>query len=312
MSEARFTSRMQAVSIPCRDDVVLRGHIWPCTSSARIGTVIVNPATGVRARYYHHYAAFLAEHGFDVLTYDYRGIGQSRPVGLRGCGYRWRDWGELDFDAALRLAKSRASGDPLFAVGHSFGGFLPGLSESGSDIHRMLTVGAQYAYWRDYQRGRRGRLLLKWHAIMPAITALCGYFPGKRLGWLEDLPAGVANEWSFQGACWEMNYPRDRKEDVLRRFAKVTAPILAVGLSDDELGTVEAIARALAYYQGASPTQVLLTPDELGHSAVGHFGLFHDRHASGFWLDTVMWLRDGVNPWPNKTVLKPREFRQRA
>jgi hypothetical protein len=53
----------------------------------------------------------------------------------------------------------------------------------------MLTVGAQYAYWRDYAVRRRAQLLLKWHVIMPALTTLCGYFPGRRLGWLEDRPA---------------------------------------------------------------------------------------------------------------------------
>jgi predicted alpha/beta hydrolase len=298
---------MEAVSIPCRDGVTLSGHLWPRAGRAAVGTVIVNPATGVGARYYHYYAAFLAEHGFDVLTYDYRGIGLSRPATLRGCGYRWRDWGELDFDAALHFAKTRASGHPLSVVGHSFGGFLPGLSERGSEIHRMLTVGAQYAYWRDYQRSRRGLLFLKWHVLMPAITALCGYFPGKRLGWLEDLPTGVANEWSFQRARMEMGRPPDTRANVLRRFARVTAPILAIGLSDDELGTAAAIGRALAYYRGASSTQILLTPDDLGYDAIGHFGLFHNRHAAGFWLDTVLWLRDGMNPWPSKTVSLPRD-----
>lgn len=35
------------------------------------------------------------------------------------------------------------------------------------------------------------QMLAKWHAIMPLLTRVRGYFPGKRLGWLEDAPAGV-------------------------------------------------------------------------------------------------------------------------
>lgn len=290
------------VEIACRDGMALRGHIWPHVRGEKAGTVIVNPATGVLARYYHRYAAFLAGHGFDVITYDYRGIGASRPASLRNCGYRWRDWGERDFEAVLQLAIRFDPDAPLMVVGHSVGGFLPGLADTAPCIARMLTVGAQYAYWRDYAADRRLQLFLKWHVGMPALTALFGYFPGQRLGWLEDLPSGVANEWSFRGARMELSHPEDERDSVLRRFAAVTAPVLAVGLSDDELGTPQAIRRALAYYSGSNTTQVLLSPDDFDRREIGHFGLFHSRHAPDFWLDTLLWLNHGLNPWPGKVL----------
>ena len=80
----------------------------------------------------------------------------------------------------------------------------------------------------------------------------------------------------------------------------MSAPILAVAVSDDELGTIPAIRRALEYYSGAAAAEVLLSPRDLDAQSIGHFGLFQSRHASGFWLDTVLWLRDGTNPWPHK------------
>src|SRR5215475_7356177 len=116
------TVERKPVEIVCRDEVVLSGDLWTNPSGKRHSTVIINPATGVLARYYHCYAAFLAAHDFDVLTYDYRGIGRSRPASLRGCRYRWRDWGEKDFDAALRFAKARDADSAVLVVGHSFGG----------------------------------------------------------------------------------------------------------------------------------------------------------------------------------------------
>ncbi|WP_405029292.1 alpha/beta fold hydrolase [Neorhizobium sp. SHOUNA12A] len=286
----------EPVGMACRDGIVLHGHLWPARSPA-IGSVIVNPATGVLARYYHYYADFLAGEGFDVLTYDYRGIGLSRPESLKGCGYRWREWGEQDFDAALGFMDVIRPAQPLYVVGHSIGGYLPGLSAKADRIDRMLTMGAQYAYWPDYASGRRLRLFLKWHVVMPALTAIFGYFPGKRLGWLEDLPAGVANEWSFRGARMELTHPAEERSDVLRRFEAVTAPILAVTMSDDDIGTVAAIRRTLGYYRNAQVTQVLLNPEDYGLAAIGHFSLFHSRHRQGFWQDTVRWLRDGINPW---------------
>jgi predicted alpha/beta hydrolase len=292
------------VSIACRDGIVLNGHLWLAAGGAA-SSVIINPATGVLARYYHYYADFLARHGFGVLTYDYRGIGLSRPETLRGCRFRWRDWGELDFDAALRFMNERHPGQPLQVVGHSIGGYLPGLSPNAARIDRMLTVGAQYAYWRDYASGHRARLFWRWHVVMPVLTALYGYFPGKRLGWLEDLPAGVANEWSFRRARMEMTHSRQDREEVLRRFAAVTAPILAVAVSDDEIGTVAAIRRTLAYYSSAERTEVVLEPSFYGLQSIGHFSLFHARHRDGFWQDTLHWLKDGANPWPDQASRLP-------
>jgi predicted alpha/beta hydrolase len=286
----------EPVTFRCRDGLELRGHIWPARQEA-VASVIINPATGVLARYYHYYADFLAGEGFDVLTYDYRGIGLSRPASLRGCRYRWRDWGEQDFDAALRLMTERRSGLPLQVVGHSIGGYLPGLSPEASRIGRMLTVGAQYAYWRDYAAEHRARLLWRWHVVMPVLTAICGYFPGKRLGWLEDLPAGVANEWSFRGGRMELTHPAEERGEVLRRFASVTAPILAISVTDDDIGTRAAIRRTLSYYSNAERIEASLPPSFYGLEAIGHFSLFHSKHARGFWQDTLAWLKHGVNPW---------------
>ncbi len=291
------------ITLRCRDGVTLRGHVWSGRVDPRCGTVVVNAATGVRARFYHYFARFLAERGFVVLTYDYRGVGLSRPGRLAGCGFRWRDWGERDFEAALDFVEQNARGGPLAVVGHSIGGFLPGFATNARRIDRMLTVGAQYAYWRDYAARYRLRLFLKWHLAMPGLTALFGYFPGERLGWLEDLPTGVANEWSFRRARMELSYPARERQAILNNFAAVTAPILAIAATDDEFATVAAVRRALQYYRCATATEVVLSPADLGVERLGHFDLFHARHATGFWIDALLWLRDGINPWPNKAPL---------
>ncbi|WP_319772624.1 alpha/beta fold hydrolase [Breoghania sp.] len=299
--------RVEEVSIACSDGVSLGGHVWHGDAPGPHGCVIINNATGVLAKYYHRYARFLAERGFDVLTYDYRGIGASRPANLAACKFRWRDWGALDFEAAIHFMRRRFPGTPIKVVGHSVGGYLPGLAPSAAQLDRMLTVGAQYAWFGDYARNHRVAMFLKWHVIMPLLTAIVGYFPGKRLGWLEDLPAGVAYEWSFRRPRFEVAYDIAERSEVLSRIGSVTAPILALSMSDDEFGTPEAIGRTLSYYKNAKRTLVCLNPKDVGQEKVGHFNLFHDSHSSGFWLDTLVWLRGGVNPWPNKIVGVSRE-----
>lgn len=305
MSNPRLQSRSvegRRIEIRCQDGIALGGHLWAAQGDSRCGSVIINAATGVASRYYHRYARFLSEHGFDVLTYDYRGIGLSRPERLRGCRFRWREWGEQDFEAVLQFLMARDPAIRPMVVGHSIGGFLPGLASSASHVSRMITVGAQYAWWGDYAPRRRLGLFVKWHLAMPAATAIWGYFPGRRIGWLEDLPAGVANEWSFRGPRFEHSHPAADRQLVLKRMASVSAPTLAVAISDDELGTVPAIRRTLAYYTGAERTAVLLHPADYGRDAIGHFNLFHDSHAGGFWRDTLLWLREGRNPWPDRVI----------
>lgn len=288
------------IELIAADGVRLTGHWWRSDGVTPIGTVIVNPATGVHARYYHRYAVYLAANGFSVLTYDYRGIGLSRPTSLRGSTFTWRQWGEQDFDAALRHALQEDETGRVLVVGHSIGGFLPGYSQSMDRVTAMLSVGGQYGYWGDYLPARRLPLFLKWHVAMPAITFALGHFPGKRLGWLEDLPKGVAYGWGLQQGGAEQGLSSDAAEAMRERFASVTCPLLSVTMSDDEFATQKAVNRAMRYYRRAPVTKVLLAPQDLGFDRVGHFDLFHARHQEGFWRQSLNFLRDGENPWGNR------------
>jgi predicted alpha/beta hydrolase len=119
-----------------------------------------------------------------------------------------------------------------------------------------------------------------------------GYFPGRRLGWLEDLPKGVADEWSFRRARMELSYPPEQRTQILARFQAVRASICAIGVSDDEIAPHRAIERALGYYGGADRLQLQITPRQLGCDRIGHFGLFHERFRATFWRWSADWLLD--------------------
>jgi predicted alpha/beta hydrolase len=94
----------------------------------------------------------------------------------------------------------------------------------------------------------------------------------------------------------EQSHSPAERGAILRRFFAVTALILAISVSDDELGTAAAVRRTLRYYDEARTSEVRLSPADLGVNAIGHFGLFHARRMNSFWIDTVRWLRDGANP----------------
>ncbi len=286
------------------DGYRLGGFLWK-HAGADPGrpVVIVAAATSVRCRYYARFSDYLFSNGFDVLTFDYRGIGESRPRSLRGFRADWGDWGEHDFEAALLHVRDAFPRQPVLAVGHSIGGFAIGLAPSNPGIRRILTVGSQFAYWRDYGAGQRRRMYIKWHVVMPALTRLFGYFPAKRLGWMEDTPAGVVRDWSRMRARFEETVRRDRftagksGSDWLRqRFANVTAPILAIGLKDDPHGTPAALDRLLRYFTSSERRHWRIAPADIDAEAIGHFAFFHDRFKESLWPLALAWLRSGWIP----------------
>ncbi|MBF4209077.1 alpha/beta fold hydrolase [Pseudomonas donghuensis] len=256
--------------------------------------VIINAATSVRCSYYARFAQYLFAHGFDVITYDYRGIGESRPASMRHFKATWTDWGALDFEAMLQRARREFPGQPIDVVGHSFGGCAAGLAPSADQLRRLVTVGAQFAYWRDYAADSRWQLFGKWHVLMPLLTRVFGYFPGKRLGWLEDTPAGVVQDWSTRTASYE-HRPSGRALNGLNGlpFARVKAQTLAISLTDDPFGTVAAIERLLGYFQASERSHLRIAPGDIAENRIGHFAFFHSRFQPRLWPIALHWLRHG-------------------
>ncbi|MGE1092550.1 alpha/beta hydrolase family protein [Pseudomonas zeae] len=279
------------------DGFVLGGFTWRhALPDLQRPVVIINAATSVRCRHYSRFAAYLFANGFDAIIFDYRGIGESRPDSMKGLEASWTDWGALDFEAMLKRAQREFSGQPIDVVGHSFGGCAAGLGESGQVIRRLVTVGAQFAYWRDYAPEQRWRMFGKWHVLMPLLTLICGYFPGKRLGWLEDTPAGVVRDWSTPAARYEQR-PSGRalmKKSGALPFANVRAQTLAISISDDPYGTLPAIERLLDYLSNATKTHLRIEPQDIGEQQVGHFAFFRSAYQATLWPIALTWLQTGA------------------
>jgi alpha-beta hydrolase superfamily lysophospholipase len=214
------------LSVQTDDGHVLRGFVWRHRTAADgRPVVIINPATSVRCRYYARFASFLHRHGFDVVTYDYRGIGESRPSSLRGFHAGWIDWGRHDFEAVLRHTAAEFPGQPVQVVAHSVGGVLIGLAPSNHLVSRVFSMGAQFAYWRDYAQHRRGGMLCVWPGVMPALTARVGCVPAS--GWAGSKYAARRRATGRHASRASTPPPRlarverRRTRDIAARFAAV-------------------------------------------------------------------------------------------
>ena len=294
-------STATAIQLSADDGHALAGQLWRHAQDAtrQRPVVIINAATSVRCQYYARFAQYLYNAGADVVIYDYRGIGVSRNGSIKTSKAGWLDWGQRDFEAVLQYVTAAFPMQPIHVVGHSVGGVLIGLAPSNHRISRVFTMGAQHAYWPDYLAHKRLGMWLKWHCVMPAVTRVMGYFPGKRLGWLEDTPVGVVRDWVVMRANFLDTYRQPggschlsdaQCEALAARFASLTAPTLALSTSDDPYGTTPAIERLLKLYAAAPRWHLRLTPKALKVSDIGHFAFFHTRFETQLWPIARQWL----------------------
>ena len=278
----------------------LAARLWiPADLTPPSVVALVNAGAGISSPYYDRFARFLAENHVPTLVYDYRGIGRSRPRSLRGFTASVEEWGSKDCAAALAWLGERFPGAQRLVIGHSVGGFVTGFVTNGRMIDFLLFVGAHTGYWRDYAAHARSAMYLLWHVTMPAVTRLVGYFPGRRLHMLEDLPAGVALEWANRrrGEFWwnlrQENGQMDeaRIGDLVGRFLAVRAPTLALRFTDDVFATEAATTRVLELYRNCPATQIVIKPSDVGGKKIGHFGFFRSRFRATLWPRVVEWLR---------------------
>lgn len=248
--------------------------------------VLVCGGTGIKRGYYAKVAASLADRGFTVLTFDYRGIGDSRPSdGLRGFEAAMEDWARLDIVAGLNHLRALGV-DRIRIVGHSFGGQAIGLlpADALSGVERMVFVSSQSGAWRHWGR-RRPIMWLLWHLLMPAPTKMLGWFPGRIVGNMGDLPRGVALQW----ARWGRHSDYLARDGIPSGFGKVTCPIRAYSFEDDQkFAPRSAVETLLRWYENAAVEHIHLP------GPMGHFGFF-GRKGEPYWSEIAGWLETGVS-----------------
>lgn len=269
------------VAIACPDGYTLAGTVFE-SRSAELPVVLIAPATAVPCRFYFDYAAFLCAHGFTTLTWDWRGIGGSRPQSLRGFGATMSDWATLDLPAAVDWATS-SYGRQVIGVGHSFGGQAFGLADRAGCFDRLFLVAAQSGYWGHWPPPRN-YLFRAGLALMDATTRLVGYLPARRFGFGEDLPKHVALEWFSW--CRSPDYLGDYRGH--RAFA---VPIHSLGFTDDGLAPPAARRWLFDRYGGEEKTFETVDPAEHGVPGIGHLFYFREKCAGALWSAMLDWLR---------------------
>lgn len=272
---------MQPQQLRSADGVAIAARFFaPADGTPLRSAVLIGGAMGVRQGYYEPFARWLATQGHLVATFDYRGMGESRQGSLRGFRADLFDWAR-DTDTVIEALAARAGGRPLVLIGHSLGAQLPGLLAQRHRLSGLICVAAGSGHWRFNPAPLRLAMPAFWHALVPLLTALFGYFPGRRLRLVDDLPRGVALQW--RRWCLHPQYHLGVEGVALREaFASLRIPVTALSIDDDTMMSAQGTRALLAWYAGSrcSHEHVRPAPGE----RIGHLGFFRRRFAATHWL----------------------------
>ncbi len=262
------------------DNTPLAARFYPPGGRAR-GVVLVVGAMGVPQTFYAPFARWLAAEGFYAATFDFRGMGLSRRGSLRGLDADILTWAEQDTAAVLRALQTRARGLPITWIGHSLGGQILPFVPEHSALAKVITVAAGSGYWRQNAAPLRRKVWLFWFFAVPLATPLFGYFPGKRLGMVGDLPRGVVRQWKKW--CMNRDYAASESPEARAQYARVAAPITSISFTDDEMMSGAGIESIHALHSGAPRTMRRFTPADVGVTRIGHFGFFRAEMQEPLW-----------------------------
>jgi predicted alpha/beta hydrolase len=225
-------------------------------------------ALGVPARHYLPLAEALAEQGIAVAIHEWRGIGSSNLRAGRQQDWAYRELLVDDVPAGLAAVRRELPHTRCWIGGHSLGGQLSTVYAGlhPEELAGLVLVATGSPYWRRF---RYGRLIVVAYALAPLLAKLCGYLPGRRIGFGGNEARGVIRDWARTGRSGR--YAADHMGDLEAGMAALERPVLALRLQDDWLGPADSLDWLLGKLPLAHQEIGVVTPEEL-HGPADHFG----------------------------------------
>ncbi len=272
----------QNILINARDGFKLSATIRRPLSKIK-GVIQINCGTGIPQQVYSNLAIYLTEYGYVTITYDYRGIGNSKPKKLRGFVAKIEDWGIIDMTSIFDWIITEFPNEKKIIIGHSMGGQLVGLMDNYQKIDKLILIASSTGYWKDMNSPYKWLMPPLWFLFIPLTTFIYGYANAKKLRQGEDLPKGVALQW--RNWCINPDYFEENfKKSNLRLFYdKIRIPLKSIQITDDPIANEITANKILKYYENAKIDIEKISPEQHGVKKIGHTGFFSRQFKDSLW-----------------------------
>ena len=278
----------ETIKIIAEDGYTLFGTLRePKLSTDIKGYIQINSGTGIPEKFYRHFAKYLTQQGYVTVTFDYRGIGKSKPKKLRGFDATNFQWGTLDMTAVLNWGIEHYPDIDKIIIGHSMGGQLIGTMKNAEKIDRTIIIASGTGFWKDMPKSRLKFLMpFLWYVYIPLTSFVCGYGGAKKIKQGENLPKGVAlqwRKWCVNDDYWESDF---NKETNANSFSKLNGKLKSISFTDDNIISAKANKKLLNYFKNVSIENKVIAPNDFNLTQIGHFGFF-SKKSEKLWKYTL-------------------------
>ena len=272
-------SVFETLEISCKDGYTLSGRFYATAlSKQKKYPVLICPATGITQHFYQDFAQWLTTQGYDVLSFDFRGIGRSLHGPLKDSQASIVNWGQLDIPAAIDALLCKSQADQVLLLGHSAGGQLLGITPNHQKVAKLIAVSGSTGHIKGLTGKTKILAPIMFKLIFPLARITAGYGPTQAIGMGENLPKDVAKQWAQ--FCSQPGYAINAiGKTVFEDYhAKVNCPISVLWSSDDEIATRRNVKDLLRLYPNAKTEMIELKPQSYQHKAIGHMLMFKKSH----------------------------------
>ncbi|ACV28007.1 alpha/beta hydrolase family protein [Kangiella koreensis] len=254
--------------------------------------LIIGSAFGVPHQYYKHIANHLAEQGISCLTFDYRGIGQSKDGVMPAKDMLMQHWGELDLESVIQHVQNSYQPSELYYLGHSAGGQILGLAPSSYQFDKIILAATGVGAWRAWLGAQKYLLAAMWYGLMPLMMVFQrgDFFHSKMLGPI-PVPKHAVKQWVEWAKSEDYLFTSRHGLD-LSGYEKIKANIFALTISDDWYAPQSSRDALLAHYSNSHRVTQYILPQDLELKRIGHFGLFRKKQEiiQGIWQPIIKFL----------------------
>jgi predicted alpha/beta hydrolase len=269
------------VEILTQDDIYLPALIFHAHRESR-GVILLCPGLGIPKEFYVSYCKYLQEQNYDVLIFDYRGLGEAHLKDQTG-RINLIEWAIQDIPACINYLRERHPDKKLFFFGHSIGGQIAGLVPNFHLVDKAVFFCSTGGHSASFDFPVNVFSFIMFYIQIPLVTKFFGYLPKGMTYRGVAIAKGVAQQWAkisrhpkyFLGFIGNL-IPK-------AYYDQVNQPILWLSFTDDKIGTTRALRFMMDHYTNAEISKERIDPQKEGLPRIGHSGFFNSSKGKQLW-----------------------------